>query len=151
LFLLVPVTYRLATNSRAQLLVSVALSFGAASATYGIFQYAILHYDNLGRRPQGTLGHYMTYSGLLMLVIGAAAPRVLFARRARVCAGPVLPALLVALALTLSRSAWVGACAAVAVLLTLKDFRMLAVLPVLAAILLASAPTTVQARFMSIF
>jgi O-antigen ligase len=151
LFLLVPVTYRLATNARAQLVVSLALSFGATSAAYGIFQYAILHYDNLGQRPQGTLGHYMTYSGLLMLVIGAAIARVLFARRDRVWASLVLPALFVALALTLSRSAWVGACAAAAVLLTLKDFRMLAVLPVLAAILLASAPTTVQARFMSIF
>src|SRR5206468_1307100 len=47
--------------------------------------------------------------------------------------------------------AWVGACAAAAVLLTLKDFRLLAALPVLAAVLFASAPTTVQARFMSIF
>ena len=31
---------------------------------------ASCNYDNLGQRPQGTLGHYMTYSGLLMLVIG---------------------------------------------------------------------------------
>jgi O-antigen ligase len=151
LFLVVPVTYRFLRETRAQVLVSVALSFGAASAAYGIFQYAILHYDNLGQRPQGTLGHYMTYSGLLMLVIGAALARVLFGGRERVWAGLVMPALLVALALTLSRSAWVGACAAAAVLLTLKDFRMLAILPVLAAVLLASAPTTVQARFMSIF
>lgn len=151
LFLIVPMTYRLVTETRAHTLVSVALSFGAASAAYGIFQYAILHYDNLGQRPQGTLGHYMTYSGLLMLVIGAALARVLFGARERVWAGLVMPALLVALALTLSRSAWVGACAAAAVLLTLKDFRMLAILPVLAAVLLASAPTTVQARFMSIF
>jgi O-antigen ligase len=151
LFLIVPVTYRFLRETRAHVLVSVALSFGAASAAYGIFQYAILHYDNLGQRPQGTLGHYMTYSGLLMLVIGAALARVLFGGRERVWAGLVMPALLVALALTLSRSAWVGACAAAAVLLTLKDFRMLAILPVLAAVLLASAPTTVQARFMSIF
>src|SRR5262249_51667832 len=151
LFLVVPVTYRLLRETRAHVLVSVVLSFGAVSAAYGIFQYAILHYDNLGQRPHGALGHYMTYSGLLMLVIGTALARVLFGGRERVWAGLVMPALLVALAPPLSRSAWVGACAAAAVLLTLKDFRMLAILPVLAAVLLASAPTTVQARFMSIF
>ena len=47
----------------------------AVSAAVGIVQYGILHYDNLGQRPQGTLGHYMTYSGLLMLVIGVALAR----------------------------------------------------------------------------
>ena len=45
---------------------------GAATAVYGIIQYGLLHYDNLGQRPQGTLSHYMTYSGVLMLVICAA-------------------------------------------------------------------------------
>ena len=32
-----------------------------------------LRFDNLGQRVQGTLGHYMTYSGLIMLVACAAA------------------------------------------------------------------------------
>ena len=36
----------------------------------------LLHYDSLGQRPQGTLGHYMTYSGTLMLVIGVAVARL---------------------------------------------------------------------------
>src|SRR4029450_13255774 len=107
--------YRFITETRAHMLVNVALWFGAASATYGIFQYAILHYDNLGQRPQGTLGHYMTYSGLLMLVIGAALARVLFGARERLWAGLVMPALLVALALTLSRRACVRAGAGCAV------------------------------------
>src|SRR5438128_1774737 len=130
LFVLIPITYRFMNETRAHTMVSVVLSFGAASAAFGIFQYAILHYDNLGQRPQGTLGHYMTYSGLVMLVLGTALARVLFGRRDRIWAGLVMPALFVALALTLSRSAWVGACAAAAVLLTLKDFRLLAALPV---------------------
>ena len=38
---------------------------GAASALVGILQYGVLHYDNLGQRPQGTLTHYMTYSGVV--------------------------------------------------------------------------------------
>ena len=151
LFLMVPLVYRFATGQRALTMITVILSFAAASATIGIVQYSILHFDNLGQRPQGTLGHYMTYSGLLMLVLSAALARILFGHRERVWAAAVVPALAVAIALTLSRSAWVGACAAAALLLTLKDFRLLAVLPVVAAIFFAIAPETVAKRFVSIF
>ena len=151
LFLLIPVTYRLLDARRAETMVSVILTFAAVSAAYGIFQYAILHYDNLGQRPQGTLGHYMTYSGLLMLVIGTGLSRLLFGERERIWAAIVMPALLVAVALTFTRSAWVGACVAAALLLSLKDFRLLAVLPIVAAAFFAFAPARVTTRFVSIF
>jgi O-antigen ligase len=151
LFALVPMTYRFMTGRRAHTMVTVLLSFGAVSAAYGIVQYGILHYDSLGQRPQGTLGHYMTYSGLLMLVIGTALARVLFATRDRTWALLVLPALIVAVSLTLTRNAWVGVCAAAALLFVLKDFRLLAVLPVVAIVFVLFAPTTVTARFTSIF
>jgi O-antigen ligase len=130
---------------------TVIVSVGAASAAFGIFQYGLLHYDHLGQRPQGTLGHYMTYSGLLMLVIGVALARILFGRGERIWATLVMPALVVALALTLSRSAWVGVCAAAALLLTLKDFRLLAILPIVAALVFAAAPATVTQRVMSMY
>ena len=65
LFLIVPVVYRLARGPKALTLATVIISVGAASAILGIVQYGILEYDNLGRRPQGSLTHYMTYSGLL--------------------------------------------------------------------------------------
>src|ERR1019366_4690451 len=151
LFLLVPLVYRFMTGSRATTMVTVILSFAAVSAAFGIFQYAILHYDNLGRRPQGTLGHYMTYSGLLMLVLAAALARILFGRSERTWAAAVLPALAVAIAVTFTRSAAVGACAAAAILLSLKDFRLLAVLPIVAAVFLALAPATLSARFVTMF
>ena len=118
LFLLVPVTYRFLTGTRGQTLVSVVVSVGAVSAAIGIFEYAILHYDHLGRRPQGTLGHWMTYSGLLMLVIGSALARILFGKRERLWAALVMPALLVAVVLTFGRSAVFGASAAAALLLS---------------------------------
>jgi O-antigen ligase len=93
----------------------------------------------------------MTYSGLLMLVIGAALSRVLFGERERMWPALVMPALVVALPLTFSRSAEVGVCAAIALLLLLKDRRLLAVLPVLAALFFVLAPTRVTDRFESIF
>ncbi|HEX2343113.1 MAG TPA: O-antigen ligase family protein [Vicinamibacterales bacterium] len=159
LFLIVPAVYQIASGERAVRVIDVIITVGAASAIIGIVQYGILNFDNLGRRPQGSLGHYMTYSGLLMLVITAAAARLLFPLNDQSARGGpgriwtflVLPALVVALALTLTRSAWVGACAGLAVLFVLRDLRMLAVLPVIVALFVALAPSTVTDRVYSIF
>jgi hypothetical protein len=100
LFLVVPVANRFVGRSRAPMLMTVILTCAAVSAAYGIVQYGILHYDYLGHRPQGTLGHYMTYSGLLMLVIAIAIARVLFGRGERTWAALVIPALTVAVKVT---------------------------------------------------
>jgi len=151
LFVIVPAVYQIARGDRAALAVDVIVSVGAASAAYGIIQYGLLHYDNLGRRPEGAMSHYMTYSGLLMLVICAAAARLIFGRRGRTWPALVMPALVVALALTLGRSAWIGASVAIALLLALKDLRLTVLLPLFIAILFAIAPGTVTKRVMSIF
>ena len=148
LFVVVPISVAWAANSgadRRDLVVTVAPS------RRGVVQYGILEYDHLGQRPDGTMGHYMTYSGLLLLTIALAAARVLFDRRRRLWSGLVMPALLVALAVTLTRSYWVGAGAAVAVLCLLKDMRLVAVVPVLAALVLALAPPQITSRIHSTF
>jgi O-antigen ligase len=56
-----------------------------------------------------------------------------------------------AVALTSTRTAWVGVCAAAAVLFMLKDFRLLAILPILAAVTFAAAGPTITQRLMSTF
>jgi O-antigen ligase len=151
LFLLVPVAYRLLSNRRGSLMLTVVMSLGGASAAFGIFQYGLLHFDQLSQRPQGTLGHYMTYAGLLMLVIGIALAKILFGRGERLWAALLMPALVMAVALTSTRTAWVGVCAAAAVLLMLKDFRLLAILPIVAAITFAAAGPAITQRLMSTF
>ena len=151
LFLVVPIVYRLARGRSATTIATIIISVGAATAVYGIVQYGILEFDSLGQRPQGSMGHYMTYSGLLMLVTGLATSHVLFGTQDRVWAGLVLPALVITLGLTLTRSAWVGACTGVGLLLVLKDRRFLAAAPVIAAILFALAPATVTDRLYSTF
>ena len=151
LFLLVPLVYRFVNGGRPHTLLTVVVTCAAVSAVFGIVQYGILHYDNLGQRPQGTLGHWMTYSGLLMLVIGIAIARVIFGNSDRTWAALVLPALGVAVALTFTRSAWVGGCAGIALLFSLKDFRLFALLPVLAAIFIAIAPGQITRRYQSMF
>ena len=83
LLMLVPITYDLARGARANSVLSIILTIGAASAFVGIVQYAVLNFDGLGRRPQGTLSHWMTYSGTLMLVICAATARLLYGSSGR--------------------------------------------------------------------
>ena len=53
-------------------MLTVIITVGAVSAMVGLVQYAMLNYGS-ERRLQGTLSHWMTYSGTLMLVICAAA------------------------------------------------------------------------------
>ncbi len=151
LFVVVPAVYDIMRGRRATSVVDVVVTVGAASAVFGIIQYGMLHYDNLGRRPEGAMSHYMTYSGLLMLVICAAVARLVFGSRERMWPALVMPALVVALALTLGRSAWVGASIAVGLVLALKDFRLTAVLPVVIALVIALAPDTVTDRIASMF
>ncbi|MBQ02690.1 MAG: hypothetical protein CL477_18680 [Acidobacteria bacterium] len=151
LFLVVPLVYRLARGTQARTLATIAITVGAASAVFGVVQFGILEYDNLGQRVRGTMGHYMTYSGLLVLVIALAGGRLLFDTRDRIWSALVMPALLVALALTWTRGAWVGACAVLGLLFVMKDLRLMAVLPVLAALFLAFAPPQLTDRMYSAF
>jgi O-antigen ligase len=150
LFLLVPMTYDLITRERVDAAATALLSAGAVSGLVGIAQYAILNYD-LDRRPHGTLGMYMTYSGLTMLIVCLAVAQVLFARSGRTWPALVVPALAVALAVTFTRNAWIGAGLAVAVLFVMKDVRLLVILPVVAVVFLLAAPGDIQQRFYSIF
>jgi O-antigen ligase len=149
LLVIVPLSYRLFKGRRALLATDVIITVGALSAAFGIIQYLILNYDNLGRRPQGTLGLYMTYSGLLMLVTCAAVSRVMFARSGRAWAALVLPALLLALAFTFTRSAWVGVSVGLAILFILRDLRLLGLLPIAFAAFVFTAPASLSARLYS--
>lgn len=151
LFMLVPLTYDFARGARANSVLTIVVTIGAASAFYGIVQYAVLNFDSLGRRPTGSLSHWMTYSGTLMLVVCAATARLLYGTSGRLWAAFVMPALLVALSLTLTRGAWVGVAVGVAVLFLSKNFRLLALLPILLVILILLAPAGIRDRFMSIF
>lgn len=151
LFAIVPIAYRLLRGRRALTAVDVVIAVGALSAAIGIIQFGILKFDDLGQRPRGALGLYMTYSGQLMLVACVAAARIMFRRQDRVWPMLVLPALLVALATTLSRNAWVGACAGIGLLFLMRDFRLFAIVPVLAALFFAFAPSQISDRLWSTF
>ena len=75
LFAIIPIAYRLLPGRRSLTAVDVIITLGAIEAVVGIVQYAVFDFDNLGQRVQGSLTHYMTYSGVLMLVACTAAAR----------------------------------------------------------------------------
>lgn len=151
LYLVVPATYSIARDRRAETVMQIVITVGAVSAIIGVIEYGMLNFNSLGQRPRGTLGHYMTYSGLLMLVVCSVAARLLYEKRDWVWPLLVLPALVAALALTFTRSAWVGACVGVGLLLLLRDFRLFGILPVAAALFIAVAPSAVTERAYSMF
>jgi O-antigen ligase len=151
LFIIVPIAYRLLPGRRSLSAVDVVITIGALTAVFGIIQFGILDFDSEERRPEGFLTHYMTYSGVLMLVACTAAARILFRHQDRMWASLVMPALIVALATTLSRNAWVGACAGIGLLLLMRDFRLIAALPVIVALFVAFAPPVISDRIYSIF
>jgi O-antigen ligase len=151
LFAVVPITYRLLAGPRTLVAVDVIISVAALSAAIGIVQFGILKWDDLHQRPRGALGMYMTFSGQLMLVACLAVARVLFWKRERMWPLLVLPALLAALATTASRNAWVGGCTGIAILLLMRDFRLVGLLPVLAAVFIAVAPAQLTDRFYAMF
>ena len=151
LFAVVPIAYRLLRGRRSLTAVDVIISMAALSAAIGIVQFGILKWSSPDLRPQGALGMYMTFSGQLMLVACVAAARVLFWPRDRVWPALVLPAIIVALATTLSRNAWVGAGVGVGLLLLMRDFRLVGLLPVLAAVFIGFAPTPLTDRFYAMF
>jgi O-antigen ligase len=158
LFLIVPLVYRFARGPWALILATVIISVGALSALVGITQFGILHFDRLENRPHGALGHYMTYSGVLMLVACAAVAQLVYRRRgapllggARTWIALVMPALVVALVFTFTRSAWVGTVVGVGLMLVWKDRRLLLAAPILIATILLFAPARVTDRVFSIF
>jgi len=150
LFLVVPVVVRFAPAARGMRTLDVIIALGAVGALVGVVQYAIFGYDDLTQRPVGALSHYMTYSGVLMLVTCAAVARLVFGRGEWIWPAIAVPALLVALAATFARNAWIGTFVAVCLLLGLRRPRLMLVAPVVALIMLAVAPSGIRDRAFSI-
>ena len=149
--LIVPMVFDLARGKRAHTVMDVIVTVAALGAAFAIVQYGLLHFDSLGKRPQGISHHYMTFSGFMMLGICSVLARLVFGERDRMWPALVLPAIIVALFLTLGRGAWVGTSIAVAVIFSLKNFRLMAAIPVVLAVAFALAPDTVTRRMTSVF
>jgi len=146
MFLMVPVVARFTAGKRATQTVDVIIAIGAAGALVGIVQFAMLGYDDLDHRPVGPLGHWMTFSGVLMLVACTAIARLIFHPAPVAWPMIAVPALLVALIVTNTRNAWIGTFLAVSLLLLIRNWKLVFIAPVIAAVALVLAPGQVQDR-----
>lgn len=146
MFLMVPIVARFARGEHAVRAIDIILAIGSAGALLGIVQFAMFGYDDLSHRPVGTLGHWMTYSGLLMLATCAAVARLAFGRSLRAWPTIALPAFLIALVVTNTRNAWIGAFLAAAVILAIRNWKLVLIVPLLAGLAFVIAPGTVRQR-----
>jgi O-antigen ligase len=151
LFLIPIMTLRLMRGDRAARTINVIVALGAVGALIGIVEYTMLGFDTANHRPVGLLSHYMTYSGVIMLVLCAAVARLLFHPAPRIWPGIAIPALIVALAVTLARNAWIGALLGVSTLLAWRNWRLVAIAPVVVVLGLLVAPSGIRQRAYSIF
>jgi len=153
LFLIVPATLRIATGTRASRVIDVVIALGSAAAIYGVIQYvaSTSAEELLRHRPHGSLSHYMTYSGVLMLVICATVARLLFREKEWLWPAVAIPALFVALGATLSRNVWIGTAVAITALLAMRRRVLLIALPLVIIVAAAIAPGSVRERAASIF
>jgi putative inorganic carbon (HCO3(-)) transporter len=124
----------------------------AMSSLAGLVQFAANPHRDLLHRISGFMSHWMTYSGLLMLVLVLLAAYALFAGvRNHKWIIPVAVLIVLALISSQTRNAWMGAMAGVVVLVLMRRPRAIVVL--LAAILVcyAVSPAAIKNRLQSGF
>jgi len=101
-------------------------------------------------RATGTVGHYMTYAGVMLLASQLLLGRVLFGpARGRLLGAVALALVLAALLATQTRSAWVGLVVGSTVQLIWRAPRLLLLVPVLGAVAYLAAPAEIQERIRS--
>jgi O-antigen ligase len=67
----------LRTDESREVLLDAMLMGGLALASLAVLQYAFLGYDTMDTRPRSFLGHYMTASGVISILLIVAAERLL--------------------------------------------------------------------------
>jgi O-antigen ligase len=151
LYLAVPITMSAAATRRGRSWTTLALlTSGLASSLYSIGYFVFK--SQPGERIQGFMGHYMTQAGLLLLFICAALSFLLFLKdKSRWLWGIAFALAAVSLALTLTRSAWIGLIVAGAFILLLYRPKALLLIPVIIALFLLASPQPMKRRALSIF
>ncbi len=132
----------------------VALLVGVAdvSALLGLWQYRFGDLSDINHRIHGFVGHYMTYSGLLMGTSLLALAGLLFSSpRSRHRWFYLLSFVLIgaALVLSLTRSAWIGALVAGLMLLSLRNWKLLLLVPIFLAAAAAALSGDLERRVLS--
>jgi O-antigen ligase len=128
-------------------------ALGTLAAALSIIQYFFLARNTIRYRVTGFMGHWMTLSGEIMLVLICLAGYLVFAsERRRLLWFPLLCLMSFSLALTMTRSVWIATVAGLFLLLLMRYFHWKALLTAAVSLSLIAvlAPDTVQKRIWSV-
>ncbi|OGD25851.1 MAG: hypothetical protein A2Y56_08115 [Candidatus Aminicenantes bacterium RBG_13_63_10] len=151
LFLVVPMAFA-ALSSVPKIKAGTACLLASAMASCGYSLHQFLFKTAPGGRATGFMSHTMTQGGLLMLFCLAALALFLFLREKLrwLWAAALVPSL-ACLALTQTRSAWIGFALGAALLIALYKPKLLALAPLLIGLFFLAAPRTIKDRAFSAF
>src|SRR5262249_41706395 len=143
------VVNQVTTEERATQLTRVLIASGTVMALYGLTQ-SLVH--GVGFRIHGTMSIYMHFAGLMMLVSLMTLAQLLLRtqRRQWLWALPALLISVAALAMTQTRSAWLGFLAGCGVLLGLHKKVFLLTVPLLVLVVFLLLPQPVKTRALNI-
>ena len=150
LFLIIPIVYTGFRNSQSLQKANLAfLASGCLSCFYSFFYF--IFKASPGERITGFMGHYMTQAGLLLLFSCMALSMLFFShQKTRYVWGLGFLFALMALTLTLTRSAWIGLVMAVSLLLLIYKPKALILIPVAIGLFFLLSPQPIKKRALSI-
>lgn len=156
LFIILPIFYDTVRDLEdIKLIFGVLIFAGVISALYGLSQYFAAGDDLLEQRLTSFMSHWMTFSGLLMILNVLLFSHLLFSKKHPVWFYPAFGIVSLALLLSLTRNAWLGFLSAATVLIAMRKVRWIIAVPVVIAIIFVGSvlifPSAVAQRISNIF
>jgi O-antigen ligase len=149
--LVIPMTVSLLDGRRWDRLLLALAAVAAVSSSVALWRY-LGGASDLGHRLHGLANHYMTFSGWTLLVALLLVGDIAFDRDRRrlTWTVPVLLLCLTALALSLTRGAWVGLLVGVVLIAAIRKPVLLLLYPVVVLVLVLALPRSLTGRAVSI-
>jgi O-antigen ligase len=156
LFIIIPIFYDAVHDlDDIKIIFGVLILAGCISAAYGLFQFFNSQDVVLQKRITGFMSHWMTFSGLLMILNVLLFSHLLFSKKHPVWFYPAFGLVSLALLLSLTRSAWLGFLAAATILIAMRKVRWVIAVPVVIGIIFVGSflvfPSVVASRMSSVF
>ncbi|HJZ11634.1 MAG TPA: O-antigen ligase family protein, partial [Acidobacteriota bacterium] len=156
LFIIIPIVYDAVRDLEdVHVIYGVLILTGVISAAFGLYQFFGSEADLVNSRITGFMGHWMTFSGLLMILNVVLFSQLLFARTHPGWFYPAFALLSLTLLFSLTRSAWLGFLAAATALIAMRNARWVVAVPVVVLMIFVASvlvfPSAVANRISSIF
>ena len=156
LFIIIPIVYDAIRNLEdVEVIYGILILAGVLSAAYGLYEFFGSGSTLVNSRITGLMGHWMTFSGLLMILNVLLFSHLLFSRSHPIWFYPAFGLLSLTLLLSLTRSAWLGFLAASTILIAMRKVRWVIVVPVFVIVVFVGSvlifPSAVASRISSVF